>query len=448
MKKLQPLMPFALVLPVLSLVGCGSPSKHGLKTPTGAPAGAAAPTPAEGAARVARWRAWEPKGLSRRPVAFPDISMSADVEAKTEPKVGCQKLQNGSLLCSVQIDLGRDDEGEAKGFTCTAFIDRAPLPFGVLLKRTLAGRTIEEVPLIELESLPKDVTSSRVVVPSYGEQEQSTLFGTTKVAAAYGPGFTLACEDNSAGGSAAFRRISSRFFASASFSKMPPAPMLRAAFKQRRGDSIRGFALAAIQKEDDGYLESHQSFSLETNGKSWSVVDSQKVVERDAKGTVESMRDTRWFDGDAQIVLSAKPSESGKIRVKIEGGGKSESIELTPKAPLSTELWEAPALRKVSSAAGASHRYGFPSISADGEPTLVYAALSRAKAGVIFEEIDRAKKKKSTEEEHIEKNEISVDARGFSTKQVSAENVYERLFLTGDLPVAGAAKGSPRRRAP
>lgn len=449
--------PILIALPILSLVGCAGPVRktRSARSATDAANATASTTPPTGDAaelgvRVARWRAWEPKGLSRRTVQFPDIFMSAEIESKAEPKVSCEKLESGSLVCNVGVDLGPDDDGDANGFSCTAVVSRIPLPFGLLFKQTLAGRTIEEVPIVEVENLPKDITASRVVVPSYGERDQSTAFATTKVAVAYGPGYTLTCEDNGAGGSAAFRRISSRFFTSAAFSKMPPAPMLRAAFKQRRGESVRGFSLATVHKEEDGYWESHQSFYLETNGKSWSVFDGQQIVERDAKGAVESMRHTRWFDGGAPVVVSAKPGESGKIRVKVEGPGKSESIEMTPKAPVSTELWEAPALRKVSSAAGGSHKYAFPSISADGEPTLHYAALSRAKVGVVLEEIDHGTKKKKTsaEEEHVEKNEISVDERGFSTKQVSAENVYERLFLTGELPARSGAKAPARKKAP
>jgi hypothetical protein len=57
--------------------------------------------------------------------------------------------------------------------------------------------------------------------------------------------------------------------------------------------------------------------------------------------------------------LSAKPSEYKKFRLKWEAGAQTTGLESTPKAPLNTELWAVPELRKVASGAAKSYRYAF-----------------------------------------------------------------------------------------
>jgi hypothetical protein len=443
------MFPIFMLLPLAAGgLGCGAAANRQAPTLTAARPEAAL-DPAERAAKIARWRAWEPKSLAKHRIDLADAGMSAELESASAPKVECQKLASGGMLCGAQIDLGTDDEGERKELTCSVLVDKTPLPFGVFFKRTLAGRTIEEVPKLEVEPTPNGA-AARIVVPSNLDEEERTVFGTTKIAVAYGSGYSLACEDNNAGASAAFERISSAFFASASFRKPVTTALLRTAFRHRRGDALRGFSVASIVKEDEGYSETYSSFYFETDGKTWHVMDMQKLVERDAKGAVDSIRTVHWREGGSPAVLSAKPGESGKMRLKLEDGQKSESLEITPLAPLSTELWEAPALLRVSSGAAQAHRYGFLSVNADGEPTIAYSALSRAKSGVLVEEVDHGGKKKNTgaSPESIEKNEISIDERGFSTKQVSADTIYERIFLEGDLPARNAAKARSGRRAP
>lgn len=443
------IFPIFLLFPLAAGgLGCAAASKQQAPTLTAAKPETAV-DPAERAAKITKWRAWEPKSLKKHRVEFADAGMSAELESVAAPKVECQKLGTGGMLCGAQVDLGTDDEGEKKELTCSVLVDKTPLPFGVLFKRTLGGRTIEEVPKLEIESTPHGA-AARIVVPSNLDEEERTIFGTTKIAVAYGSGYTLACEDNNAGASAAFKRLASGFFGSASFRKPVTTPLLRTAFKHRRGDALRGFSVATILKEDEGYSETYSSFHFETDGKTWHVMDMQKLVERDAKGAIDSIRTVHWREGGSPAVLSAKPGESGKMRLKLEDGQKSDSLEITPQAPLSTELWEAPALLKVSSGAAQAHRYGFLSVNADGEPTIAYSALSRAKSGVLLEEVDHGGKKKkgAASPESVEKNEISLDDRGFSTKQVSADTIYERIFLEGDLPARPAAKARAGRRTP
>jgi hypothetical protein len=171
-------------------------------------------------------------------------------------------------------------------------------------------------------------------------------------------------------------------------------------------------------------------------------MDTQRLVERDAKGAVNSIRIVQWTNGESPTVLSAKPGESGKMRLKLEDGQKSDSLEITPQAPLSTELWDAPALLRVSSGAAQAHRYAFLSVNADGEPTIEYFVLTRAKSGVLIGEVDRGGKKKNraASPESVEKNEISIDDRGFVTKVVSADTISERILLEGDVPARSTAK--------
>lgn len=431
-------------LVLLAAVGCGGAQ------PAAAPSAPAAKVdPAEGLAKIARWRAWEPKQLQGRKIQFADLGMIAEVESAAEPEIGCQKLKTGSVICSVKIDLGKDDEGEPKGFGCSALVDRTPLPLGVLFKRALGERTVEEAPPVEVEATAQG-TSARILVPSFEDHDGKTIFGTTKVAVTYGPGYSLTCEDNGAGGSAAFKRISTQFFASATFAKPAYAPLFRYAFKHRRGDSVLGFSFADVFKDEDGYSETHMSFSLEIEGKTWHVLDGQRFVERDGKGAVDSIRSVHWLEGQTPVVLSAKPGESGRMRIKLEAGDKHDSLELTPEAPLSTEVWEAPRLLSVSAGKAKTHRYGFLTVTDDGEPSIAYATLSRVKPGVVLEVIeDKAGgKKRKTSGDPPPQNEISVDERGLATKQVSADAIYERILVKGELASpAASAKGS-KRRAP
>ena len=176
------------------------------------------------------------------------------------------------------------------------------------------------------------------------------------------------------------------------------------------------------------------------------MVDGQRVVERDEQGVVDAFRSTRWLNGTPPVILTAKPGEGGRMRLKLEVGEKRDSLELTPEAPLSTELWEAPRLLGVSSGKVKTHRYGFPSVSEDGEPTLAYATLTRAKQGVVVEEIERSSggKKRKVGAETPVRNELAVDERGFTTKQVSPDAIFERVLLEGELAAPAAAKARPR----
>ncbi len=295
---------------------------------------------------------------------------------------------------------------------------------------TLRDRTLEE---------------ARIIVPSFVANDGATLVGTTKVALAYGPGYTLGCEDNGAGASAAFERITSEFFASASFGERAITPLFRHAFKHRRGDTLLGFVLASVFKEEDGYFETHTSFELEIAGKTWQIRDSQRFVERDEKGELDSFRWTRWQQGIPPLVVIAQPNESGRMRINLEAGGKHGSLELAPEAPLSTELGEAPKLVALSSGKTTVHRYGFPTISPDGEPTVAYSTLTRVKPGLLVEEIESkaAGRERKPGVEPAARNEISIDERGFSTKQVSSSSIFERILVQGELVVPAAAKRTP-----
>lgn len=435
----------ARCLPVvlaIAATSCATPASQGRTTTP-----ATKTDPSEAIAKIARWRAWEPKELPKHRIQFADIGMTAELESATEPKITCQKLQSGSMLCAAEVDLGNDDDGEHKAFGCSALVDRTPLPLGVLFKRTLGERTVEEAPAVEIAT-NKQGTMARIIVPSFARQEDGSVFGTTKVAVTYGPGFSLACEDNNAGANAAFKRITEGFFASATFAKPASTPAFRYAFKRRRGDTLLGFSLSDVFKEEDGYYETHAFFDLEIEGNVWHIVDGQRFVDRDEKGAVDSLRSVRWFEGTSSVSLSAKPGESGKMRVKLESGDKRDALELTPEAPLSTEVWEASKLLAVSTGKAKSHRYGFLSITSDGEPTIAYANLTRAQQGVILEEIENKSggKKRKSDAEAPERNEISVDERGFATKQVSPDTILERILVEGELPAPAAATG-PRRRA-
>ena len=430
----------ALALPFAG--GCGTTDGKSAAHPQGART-----DPRLRAAKIQRIRHWEASQLKMFHVELPDGVMSADVEAKAPPKVECKTLDDGNRSCGIALDLGKDDEGDPRTMECAATWNTIPLPFGVMVRAALGKFGLDEPPRV---SIAWAAGSDGGLVARFNanasfETPENTIVGTAKFAARYTPGHTLFCTDTTGGAEATMLRLTNQLFDSAKVKGLADGVVIQEATKERRGDAPTGFRFSFIRKaEDGGFTEVSSSFRVKSTDEHWDVMDYLRAATRDQKGTVESLRQVYWVNPKHTLVLSAKPGEQGRLRIKLESNGKSDAIEVTPQAPLSTELWESPSLLRVGSGGSPRHRYAFLAVSDDGEPTLAYANLTRIRDGLVQEEVE-VHGKKSKNAEKSQKNELSLDDRGFVLKQVSSDSVDERIHFSGALPLAppGSIAGRP-----
>ncbi|MEA2752120.1 MAG: hypothetical protein QOI41_6263 [Myxococcales bacterium] len=400
------------------------------------------------AAKLQRIRQWEASQLKMFHVELPDGLMSADVEAKAPPKVECKNLEDGTRSCGIVLDIGKDDEGDPRTVECSATWNAIPLPFGVMVRTALGKFGLDEPPRVNVAwAAGRDggLVARFNAHVSY-ETPENTIVGTAKFAVRYTPGHTLFCTDTTGGAEATMLRLTSELFDSAKVKGNADGVVIQDATKERRGDAATGFRFSFIKKaEDGGFTEVSSSFHVMSTDERWDVRDSLRSASRDEKGAIESLRQVYWMNPKNVFVLSAKPGEQGRVRIKLEANGKSDALEVTPRAPLSTEIWESPGLLRVGSGGSTQHRYAFLAVSDEGEPTLAYSNLTRIRDGLVQEEVEVHGKKSKNADKH-EKNELSLDARGFVVKQVSSDSVDERLYLSGALPLSPS--GSPQAAAP
>jgi len=393
--------------------------------------------------KVKRMRAWEAPALKRFHMELPQGIMTADVEAAAPPKVACKDSEGGLRTCGITLEFGTDEDGTAHTLECSASWAPVPLPFGMLAQTTLGDLRLEEIPRFEVawSQGPQPALVANFTAQAQYETDQNVIVGTAKFAARYVPGHTLFCSDTTSGGEKTVARVVKGLFESVQIKDVAKGVLLQSATRERKGDTPTGFRFEFVRKNDDGsFAEVKSSFRLITNEKHWDVRDFTMAIARDDKGAVESLRQMYWDDKKVAGILSAKPAEGGKLRLKLEREGKSDALELTPQAPLSTELWESPGLLRVSSGAAAGHKYAILSVADDGEPALAYAKLARLRGNVVQEEIERPGTRGKNASH--EKNELTVDERGFVIKQVSKDSVDERLHHSGTLP--GRTPDAPR----
>jgi hypothetical protein len=186
--------------------------------------------------------------------------------------------------------------------------------------------------------------------------------------------------------------------------------------------------------EEPGIVEYAVFFHLAADEKNWQTLDIAHAVVRDDQGRLAKYGVLHWPHGQGPLSLIAKPTESGKFRVKRVLGHSSDAIELTPKAALSTELWSAPELRKLAKGELESFDYGFPALDGDRDPSFAYSVFSPSGPGVVDEKaVTHAKMNKdaaSTGNSH----ELHIDERGIVTKQVDATLLTELIVSSGALP--------------
>jgi hypothetical protein len=398
-------------------------------------------SPAERSAKVKRWLARELDPAQTRQVSLFDGAVAGEIESKTEIRPECQNTDSGSL-CSVIADFGPDQDDPEMTSNIVCSVSASVRAFGPMLKATsLEKAQLDETPVLEVKQAGEGL-SAKFVANTTEQEGDNVLVGTAKFAALYAHGYMAVCFDKRAGGRKTFDRVTGHFFESLKLKST--VTVFATGYQMRMGDRTSGVKYSSIAKrpgDDAGFVESSAYFHLDTDGKTWSMKDLYVVAERDAKGTLQKMEYLFWSDGEGPAVLSAKPSEDKKFRLKFELGDKSNGLESTPKAPLNTELWAAPELARVSAGTAQTYRYAFLDI-VDSDPAFRYLTITRSAPRVLAEvqeELPAAGGEKPSGPPS--KDELQVDARGIVTKEVSSQSVTELVHTWGNLPaVLGGAK--------
>ena len=369
---------------------------------------------------------------------------TGDYEALAPSKPECSATDaDGDSSCEVRLALGSDPDGDADDILC--LIDTTPRgPFGTIIAHRLDGAALVDLPQFSVAKVGEGVTVEFVADWVKHAEDVNTV-GTLKVATFFSQGYSATCSDVRAGGRKTFTRVVGDLFRSLKFAPNPRRPaFMTAAYDLRQGDRSYGFRYGLIEKRlggKPGSAEVDFSFRLQTDGKSWHTMDTSLLVTRDANGTVDLYR-RAFAGGDKTVaVLSAKPSEDRKFRLKVERGDKSDALESTPKAPLTTELWSAGEFAKVARGARPAYRYAVLGLDDSGEPAFKYISITRSSADVLLEEEESDKGREKGLDAAL-KDELYVTGDGSVTKEVSTDSVSQRIFTWGKLPSNAAMAAS------
>ena len=373
--------------------------------------------------------------------------VTGEYEASEVSKIECTPDgSEGDASCEVRLALGQDSDGDPNDILC--LIDTTPRgPFGTVIANRLQGGGLIETPKLTVTKIG-DGASVELVANWLKQAEDVNTVGTLKVATYFSQGYSATCSDVRPGGRKTFDRIVGELFRSMKFSPNPKRPAyLTAAYDFRQGDRSTGFRYSLVEKRIGGKAGSAEldfGFHLKTDGKTWQTMDSSLLVTRDAAGKVELYRHALSGgagSGQTHAVLTAKPSEDRKFRLKVERGDKSDALESTPKAPLTTELWSAAEFAKVAKGVRPSYRYAILGLADSGEPEFKYLSITRSSASVLLEEEESAKKNDKDLAGAL-KDELHVSSDGSVAKEVGTESVSQRLFYWGKLPDAAAVAGA------
>jgi hypothetical protein len=443
-RKLPFALPTVALVVALGSAACGG-SQPSAKTP-----GGSKETPAERTAKIKRWFSREIDPVATHRVELFDGFASGEIESKTDIRPECTNTEAG-MACTVIADLGpdKDDPQLSSNVVCT--VGTTSRAFGPVLKATaLSGAQLDETPVLEVKTIGEGLAAF-FVANTTEQQGDNVLVGTGKFAALYAHGYMVACFDKRAGGRKTFDRITNHFFESLKFKST--VTVFASGYQVRMGDRTSGIKFSSIAKrpgDDTGFVEQTSYFHLETDGKTWSMKDLIVVAERDGHGTIEKMEYLFWNEGEGPALLSAKPSEDKKFRLKFEIGDKANGLESTPKAPLNTELWAAPELARVSAGTAATYRYAFLDL-VDSDPAFRYLTITRSAPRVLSEvqdELPSQGAKHAGPTPAPTKDELQVDARGLVTKEVSSQSVTELVHTWGNLPpVLSGAKDAGQKPA-
>ncbi len=383
--------------------------------------------------------AWERAPLRQHPLHLADGAISGEIESDAPPRIECSSVDGSGTSCSVMATLGEDEYGDARVVDCTV-MDRI-VHFGVMVKSLQGDLVLTELPVVEAWQVGDGVAGS---FEANVRTEDGGVFGTYKFAMLLSRGNIAACVDRAPGGRETFQRVARGLFDSLRFAETDDPPLFTLGYRMREGDQAVGFRYGRLYEREDGtFVEESESFGLRTTEDTWSVLDYRQTVERNVTGEITLYQSALWSDGNGPHVITARPSEGGRFRIKAEVGERSDSLELTPKAPLGTELWSAVALGRIASGNLGSHVYAEPGLE-HGDPSLDYILLDHSAPGVVAER-QVAHGDYKSHDANLPSDELHVDDRGVVVKEVSSHSVAELLFASGSLPTAATPR--PTRRA-
>jgi hypothetical protein len=371
----------------------------------------------------------------------------ADVPSRTE----CTAADaEGDSSCEVRLGLGQDADGEPSEIRCA--VDTVPRgPFGGMIASRLDGAGLMDLPKLTVAKTG-DGMSVTFMANWMKSGQDTNIVGTLKLATFYSQGYSATCADGAPGGRQTFERVVGDFFRSLKLAPNPGRPaMMTMAYDLRQGDRSTGFRYGLIEKrmgKRPGSAEIDFAFRLDTDGKTWRTADRSLLALRSPSGKIELYRHAFSGPGGKTVaVLSAKPAEDGKFRLKIERGDKTDALEATPKAPLTTELWSAGEFAKVSRGVRPSYRYAILGLDDTGDPAFHYVAITRSSPGVLLEE-DETSKKNAKDLDATLKDELHILDDGSVTKEVGATAISQRIYTWGKLSDAiGASDAQDRSSA-
>jgi hypothetical protein len=421
-------------LAMSSAAGCVD-AKHGGRSRV---AGGAAKTKVDAAAELQRLMSRENGPFPKHRLQLFGGLATGEYESQTPSKPECTPVDaDGDSSCEVRLAMGQDDDGDASDIYC--MIDTTPRgPFGAIIANRLNGAGLIEMPKLGIAKTGDGITVGMVANWMKPGEDVNTV-GTLKVAVLFSQGYSATCSDVRPGGRKTFDRVVGEFFRSLKFAPNPTRPaFMTMAYDLRQGDRSTGFRYGLIEKRIGGKPGSAEiafTFRLKTDGKTWTTMDNSLLVARDPAGNVELYRHAIGGDnGKTLAVLSAKPAEDRKFRLKLERGEKTDALESTPKAPLSTELWSAGEFAKVARGTRPSYRYATIGVDDTGEPAFRYISITRSAPDVLLEEEEGDKKSDEKDLAATLKDELHVVGDGSVAKEVSADSVSQRIFVWGKLP--------------
>ena len=438
----QRLLSLALVpLAVSGAAGCVDAKHHGARAQSAKSRGQV-----DAAAELQRMMARESGTFPKHRLQLFGGLVSGEYEASAASKIECTpEGTEGDSSCELRLSLGQDADGDPNDILC--LIDTTPRgPFGTVIANRLQGGGLIETPKLTVAKIGEGA-SVELVANWMKQGEDVNTVGTLKVATYFSQGYSATCSDIRPGGRKTFDRIVGELFRSMKFAPNPKRPaFLTAAYDHRQGDRSTGFRYSLVEKRISGKAGSAEldfGFHLKTDGKTWQTMDSSLLVTRDAAGNVDLYRHAiSGGNGQTHAVLTAKPGEDRKFRLKVERGDKTDALESTPKAPLTTELWSAAEFAKVARGARPSYRYAILGLDDSGEPEFKYLSITRSSASVLLEEEESAAKNDKSLTGAL-KDELHVSTDGSVAKEVGTDSVSQRIFAWGKLPDATGVAAAP-----
>lgn len=376
--------------------------------------------------KVARMMAREQGPYGKHELSLFDGRIEGRAESTTKPRIECEN-EDDQQTCTVTLDMGTSETGKPSAIVCV--VSTGLQPFGQQIHHVAREPKALAQPTFDAREEPYGLSGHFAVDALVEEEGQPTLM-SLKLSTLYSHAQTFTCLDLQPGGKETFKRVVGDLFASLTFED--PAGYTQKhslGYVKRQGNEAKGFRFVQVGQVDDETVQTSLYFTLEQSKEQWQTLDRDVFTLRDRGGDLSKYQARHWMHSLGPVVITAKPSEGGKLRIKVENGNKSNALEMTPRADISTEERMAPELMALARRRGKTTRYGIPGLDEDGDPTLFYSVLEHHEPGIVHERVvSHADFNKKTDEAP---SELHVDAYGVVTRQVDADHIIELVHREG-----------------